>query len=79
MSNKQVFGTISLSIFVFLLLLIVVTNIQDSNTWTDVATGTTTSLELLWTNLFPAVLIQGFVLFAALLGVSLQFTPVKKH
>lgn len=78
MANKQLFGTIGLALFVFLLLLIVVSDFSMIQ-WGILPVDSKMSLELLWTDLFPIVLIQGLVLFAALLGVNLQFTPVKKH
>ena len=78
MANKQLFGTIGLTFFVFLLLLIVVSDFSMIQ-WGTLPVDSKMSLELLWTDLFPIVLIQGLVLFAALLGVNLQFTPVKKH
>ena len=81
MANKQLFGTIGLTLFVFLLLLMVVSGFGGI-TWATIPglpSITIESLNLLWTDLFPVVLIQGLVLFAALLGVNLQFTPVKKH
>ncbi|NHJ01066.1 MAG: hypothetical protein EAX86_02940 [Candidatus Heimdallarchaeota archaeon] len=80
MSKKQMFGTIGLASFVFMLLLMVFSGLPGA-TWAPVSSTAGTSLSLLWdiNGLFPAVLIQGFVLFAALLGVNLQFTPAKKH
>ncbi|MHA1214427.1 MAG: hypothetical protein ACTSPG_03980 [Candidatus Hodarchaeales archaeon] len=77
MAKKQMFGSIGLSLFGFLIMLVVVGNL-NSATWSLNPT-TKTSLEYLWTDLFPAVLIQIFVIFAALLSVNLQFTPVKEH
>ncbi|MFX1534585.1 MAG: hypothetical protein ACFFDI_10220 [Promethearchaeota archaeon] len=81
MSNKEVFTKIGLILIIFLLFLV---GLQAQGlSWASLptsplATANTTSLQLLWTTLVAATLIQGFVIFAALLGANLQFTPVKK-
>ncbi len=82
MSNKDIFGKVGFIIIVFFLFVFFL-GAQESGTWailqtTDPSSANEKSLELLWTTLVTATLIQGFLIYAALLGSNLQFTPVTK-
>ncbi|MHA2298312.1 MAG: hypothetical protein ACXAEU_18355 [Candidatus Hodarchaeales archaeon] len=78
MSYKDVFSKIGLVSIIFLLFLIVIDT--QVITWAtlntvDKTTANIQSLQLMWTTLVAATLIQGFVIFSALLGANLQFSP----
>ncbi len=82
MSNKDLFGKIGIAVIVFFLLVFFL-EAQESGIWailqtTDPDSANEKSLELLWTTLVTATLIQGFLIYAALLGSNLQFTPITK-
>ncbi|MFX0182343.1 MAG: hypothetical protein ACFE95_04590 [Candidatus Hodarchaeota archaeon] len=83
MSNKEIFGRIGFAIITFILLMFFITA-QESGIWATLPTvkpsrANQKSLELLWTTLATATIIQGFMLYAALLGSNLQFTPTAKE
>ncbi|MFX0117478.1 MAG: hypothetical protein ACFFB3_23225 [Candidatus Hodarchaeota archaeon] len=79
MSAKDMFGKIGLAILIFMLLLFVVDS-RGTGLWAvvDPSAGANDPLELLWKQdfLVTATIIQAFVLFAALLGINLQFAPI---
>lgn len=83
MGYKEMFAKIGLVSIIFMLFLVIINGL--GNIWADpsklplvdVALANNQSLELLWTTLVAATLLQGFVVFAALLGANLQFTPVQ--
>ncbi|MHA1450054.1 MAG: hypothetical protein ACTSP4_11595 [Candidatus Hodarchaeales archaeon] len=81
MGFKEMFAKIGLISIIFMLFLVVINdqgNIWANLSTVDVALANGQSLQLLWTGLVAATLLQGFVVFAALLGANLQFTPVKE-
>ncbi|MFX1512498.1 MAG: hypothetical protein ACFFCQ_07925 [Promethearchaeota archaeon] len=83
MSNKEMVGKIGIAILIFALLLFII-DARAPDVWATLPgfssdTANDKSLEFLWKEpLVTATLIQGFVLFAALLGINLQFTPTRK-
>jgi len=83
--KKGIASRMGLAIIMFLLLLLVI-NYAGAGLFADLTgnmvpkiTSNTDTLTLLWTTLFTVTMIQGFVVFAGLLGANLQFTPVKDH
>ncbi|PWI47422.1 hypothetical protein CEE45_12030 [Candidatus Heimdallarchaeota archaeon B3_Heim] len=82
MNHKETFGKIGFFIITFLLLIFFI-EAQGSGNWAtlqavDSSLANQRSLELLWTTLVTATLIQGFMLYSALLGANSQFTPPTK-
>jgi hypothetical protein len=82
MSNKEILGRIGFVIITFIFVVFLI-NAQDTGFWVTLPTVTPNlankkSLELLWTTLVTATIIQGLVLYAAILGSNLQFTPMTK-
>ena len=82
MNHKETFGKIGFAIITFLLLIFFI-EAQGSGNWVtlegyDPNLANQRSLELLWTTLASATLIQGFMLYSALLGANSQFTPPTK-
>ena len=82
MNYKETFGKICFVTIIFLLLVLFLETQGDGN-WATLQTieqnlANQKSLELLWTTLVTATLIQGFMLYSALLGVNSQFTPPTK-
>lgn len=79
MSSKDMFGKIGLAVVIFILLLFVL-DARGTGLWAavDPDAGAKDPLELLWKKdfLVTATIIQAFVLFAALLGINLQFAPI---
>ena len=83
MNNKEIFGRIGFTIIIFILLMFFIAA-QESGFWATLpavkpSKANQESLELLWSTLATATIIQGFMLYAALLGSNLQFTPTKKE
>ncbi|MFX1284926.1 MAG: hypothetical protein ACFFB5_14795 [Promethearchaeota archaeon] len=83
MNNKEVLGRIGFAIIGFILLVLIV-DAQDSGAWATLQTvkpnlANERSLGLLWTTLATSTIIQGFMLYAALLGSNLQFSPPTKE
>lgn len=81
MGSKEMFAKIGLVSIIFMLFLVIINdqgNIWATLSTVDVTLANSQSLELLWTGLVAATLLQGFVVFAALLGANLLFTPVKE-
>lgn len=87
MSYKDLFSKAGLVLIIFFLFLIVLDargidpatlNFVDPATLDSPITTNSLSLQILWTDLAPVVLLSGFVLFAALLGANLQFTPISE-
>jgi len=82
MSNKDTYGKIGIFIIIFLFLILIITT-QESEIWAtldtvDPSSANHTSLQLLWTTLATATLIQGFLIYSALLGSNSQFSPVSE-
>ncbi len=83
MSNKDTYGKIGIFIIIFLLLIFIIMA-QGSGIWAtletvDPSSANQKSLQLLWTTFVTATLIQGFLIYATLLGSNLQFSPVSKN
>lgn len=80
MEKKQLAGTMGLVTLLFVLFLAWVDTLA-AGTWNVITPGSEMSLNYLWNanQLVFAVLISGFVLFAALLATNLQFTPPKEE
>ena len=79
--SKELFGKIGFVVLLFaaFLFLFSLINIPLATlTTTDVTTANQLSLANLWDNMNGVTLIQGFVIFTALLGASSQFTPPTK-
>jgi hypothetical protein len=79
--SKELAGKIGFVILLFAALLYIfsLVNIPLATlTTTDVTTANQLSLVNLWDNMNGVTLIQGFVIFTALLGASSQFTPPTK-
>lgn len=79
--SKELFGKIGFVVLLFAALLYIfsLVNIPLATlTTTDVTTANQLSLVNLWDNMNGVTLIQGFVIFTALLGASSQFTPPTK-
>lgn len=79
--SKELFGKIGFVVLLFVALLYIfsLVNIPLATlTTTDVTTANQLSLVNLWDNMNGVTLIQGFVIFTALLGASSQFTPPTK-
>jgi len=81
--SKELLGKIGFVVLLFTALLYIfsLVNIPLATlTTTDVATANQLSLTNLWVwdNMNGVTLIQGFVIFTALLGASSQFTPPTK-
>lgn len=80
MSNKELVAKVGLVTIIFLLFLLVLDSLSPGSATlsaVSVTLANVQSLELLWTVLATATLLQAFVIFAALLGANLQFTPVQ--
>lgn len=84
MNNKETLGRIGFALITFILLILFV-DTQDG-VWVNLPTvslnlANKNSLSLLWTTLVTATIIQAFMLYTALLGSNLQFTPatIKKN
>lgn len=81
--NKDMFAKMGMFSLLFIVLLYFISDF--SSFWYTIdytlteSTPDMESLSLMWTTVITATLIQGFVLFAALLGANLQFTPVEEH
>jgi hypothetical protein len=83
MSNKDTYGKIGIFILIFLLLIVIIMT-QGTEIWAtldtvDPSTANYTSLQLLWTTFVTATLIQGFLIYSALLGSNSQFSPTSKQ
>jgi len=83
MSNKETYGKIGIFLLVFLMLIAIIMD-QGTEIWAtletvDPSSANHTSLQLLWTTLATATLIQGFLIYSALLGSNSQFSPVSKQ
>jgi len=79
--SKELFGKIGFVVLLFAALLYIFFffNIPPATlTRTDVTTANQLSFANLWDNMKGVTLIQGFVIFTALLGASSQFTPPTK-
>ncbi|MHA1513522.1 MAG: hypothetical protein ACTSRJ_05600 [Candidatus Hodarchaeales archaeon] len=79
--SKELFGKIGFVVILFAALLYIFSLINiplATLTTTDVTTANQLSLVNLWDNMNGVTLIQGFVIFTALLGASSQFTPPTK-
>jgi hypothetical protein len=79
MSNKDAYGKIGIFLLIFLLLISIIMD-QGTEIWATLETidpslANHTSLQLLWTTLATATLIQGFLIYSALLGSNSQFSP----
>ena len=82
MSNKDIFSKIGIFILIFILLIFVIMT-QGSEIWAILETVDSSlvnqmSLQILWTTLATAILIQGFLIYSALLGANSQFLPPSK-
>jgi len=82
MSNKDIFGKIGIFLIIFVLLIFVIMT-QGSEIWATLETVDSSlanqiSLQILWTTLVTATLIQGFLIYSALLGANSQFSPSSK-
>ena len=82
--TKDMFAKIGMFSLLFIVLLYFVSDFSGFWYTIDyqITSGLTLdaeSLNLIWTTLITATLIQGFVLFAALLGANLQFTPTMEE
>ena len=77
--SREMFGKIGLAVVIFILLLFVL-DARGTGLWAavDPDADENDPLELLWQKEFlvTATIIQAFVLFAALLGINLQFAPI---
>ncbi|MHA1207374.1 MAG: hypothetical protein ACTSQ9_03705 [Candidatus Hodarchaeales archaeon] len=79
--SKELFGKIGFVVLLFAAFLYIFSLINiplATLTTTDVTTANQLSLVNLWDNMNGVTLIQGFVIFTALLGASSQFTPPTK-
>ena len=79
--SKELFGKIGFVVLLFAALLYIFSLVNlplATLVTTDVATANQLSLVNLWDNMNGVTLIQGFVIFTALLGASSQFTPPTK-
>ena len=80
--SKELLGKIGFVVLLFTALLYIVSLVNiplaTTLTTTDIATANQLSLANLWDNMNGVTLIQGFVIFTALLGASSQFTPPTK-
>lgn len=82
MIQKDSLGKIGLFLIIFLLVIILL-EAQGVGNWAilqtvDPGIANQRSLELMWTSLVTATIIQGFLLYTALLGANSQFTPPTK-
>lgn len=83
MNNKEVLGRIGFAIILFILIVLFINN-QGGGFWATLpaveqSSANEKSLELLWTTLATSIIIQGFMLYTALLGSNLQFSPPPKE
>lgn len=83
MNNKEILGRIGFAIIAFILLVLFIDG-QDNGIWATLPTiqlslANERSLSLLWTTLATSTIIQGFMLYAALLGSNLQFSAPTKE
>ena len=79
--SKELFGKVGFVLFLFTALIYIfsIINIPLATlVTTDVVTANQLALTNLWDNMNGVTLIQGFVIFTALLGASSQFTPPTK-
>jgi len=79
--SKELIGKIGFVVLLFVAMLYIFSLINiplATLTTTDVTTANQLSLVNLWDNMNGTTLIQGFVIFTALLGASSQFTPPTK-
>ena len=79
--SKELVGKIGFVLLLFTALLYIFSLINlplATLTTTDITTANQLALTNLWDNMNGVTLIQGFVIFTALLGASSQFTPPTK-
>lgn len=79
--SKELFGKIGFVVLLFAAFLYIFSLINiplATLIAKDVTTANQVSLENLWVDMNGVTLIQGFVIFTALLGASSQFTPPTK-
>jgi predicted secreted protein len=83
MTNKETFSKIGIFFIIFILLVFFIMT-QGSDIWAtldtvDINLANQKTLQFLWTTLVTAILIQGFLIYSALLGANSQFSlPSKK-
>lgn len=82
MTNKDTFSKIGIFFIIFVLLVFLIMS-QGSDIWAildtvDISLANQNTLQLLWTTLVTAILIQGFLIYSALLGANSQFSPPSK-